>query len=470
MFPSRHPLTGFFLSPNASRYFSLVLSFLVSLHCGTMYVFAIYSVKLASLLNTDNVALISALSHAGYLSSVLLGVFFRYFGYQWTMIISLFCVGMGNVGLVLYKNYSFYCVSFFIIGLGSGGIKLAITVRNTQNFSIAHRGIIMGILVGGVAASGLVWLSLFQFALNSNVTIYFFVLGLSALVVGSLATIFVEELDPSTLYELEKKPRRSYTPAPIETPATSPLADDDKIPDLYADIEPNDAEISAESDYVDIEITNIHLLRSSPFWILFAIEFVSYGVSLAWSSEMGIVLGNYQTEKLIMIYLFVGVNALFRFLAGFLSDLLANHIPRSAWMFFSVLILFLGHLVFIVDPSIASLWVATILIAIGYGIANLMLNLLISIIYGKRSYGFNDGVLHIAGAFGGIFFTQISYALAAAGKCGEDKITCYRTPFLFGAAFLIGGIALSAYFFYSYPPPWLVDSTSKRYKKIENVE
>ena len=451
MTDSKSPIPSFqsilnkrFFSESINRYFSLFVSFAVTLHTGTLYCFGAYAVELQTYLDTSDVAILSAIAHAGFLSNILLGIFYGYFGYEWTMAVSAVFAGVGYLALVVTNNYLAYGIILYFVGFGLGGLQMAVVIRSCENFPLRDRGFVMGLLFGGLALAALIWMTLYLYVFKSRLIFLFLVLGISTLSFSTLA-FFMGDSVPAVKPTFEEK-----------------------------DVRFNNSRLSigtevSEDDYYHVDITGFELLRSPFFWLMFALEFFGYGVSLAWKSYMGLALKDYPETKIQMLYTLIAVNASARFIVGYASDYTIRWIARPVYQLLVFCFLGLGCLTFVLKSDMTGLWIANCFIGFGYGGMVCMINTIVSIVYGHKHYGFNNGFLHLAGGAGGILITEIGFLLASSSKCSENSFDCYRISFIFNSSLIAVAIVIATIFIFMYPPAWLLPENCTHRKDIEHA-
>lgn len=227
-------------------------------------------------LNGVNVSLLNAFGQAGEMSNILLGICEIYVGYHIAMLISVVCIAAGYFMLAFTDSFVVAAVSYFLIGLGSGGVLNNLVARNAHSFAIRYRGTVVGVLMGAVGVSGLIWMAVSTLL---ELKSFFLLLAGVAILSGILALLFVEKLETVSVRN----------------------SDHERSTSKYV-----------EDNYRHVEITGLSLFTFSHFWILAILMFVGYGVSVSWMAEMGIALQDpdYKDYLNMLVYLFVAFTTL----------------------------------------------------------------------------------------------------------------------------------------------------------------
>ena len=214
-----------------------------------------------------------------------------------------------------------------------------------------------------------------------------------------------------------------------------------------------------EHSFKNVEISAKLVIFQPLFWLLFCTEFVTYGLALMWKNLIGSLgVGSATTSVLVTIW--VTANASTRLLTGFGSDYFIMRLQRPAWIFIGTSIFFLSQFIFICSPSISTVWVMTFGTAIGYGSVATTTNQLVSILFGAKSYGLNNGLIHVAGAAGGLFFTW-SIGEIASATSAANTLSTFQFGILFSFFLTFIPLFLCQMIIYRYPPSWVLKGASE---------
>ena len=442
-------LSTFILPKQSSYYVTLLFSFLLCLNGGAFFSFSIFSSNLSHLLNTNNISIVGSMLDIGFFSSLLIGLIYYYTNSYFTITFSTVLCILGWLLPIYYNNFIFYCVCFFLIGLGSSGLQLVAISINSDNFNPKFRGSIVGIMMGGVAIAGIIWTLIYTYATNSNINLLFYLIAISTAIFGILGLLFIQP-DINSIKETDIRrfstiPFSQGIPAPA-LPSNSALYGGHKSSISIGDIN--------EDIFIKKDMTGIALFQNKMFWMLFILSGVSDGIVLSWKNHIGQFGLPYETLAIILM-MFLISNVVARFVVGFASDYFIAYVSRPMWLIIGSVIMSCGIGCFLAYPSVTTVYIATMCFSISYSIVLVVSTQLLTICYGMLYFGVNNGLICLgimAGSFSITAMTNyIHNSTITKASCINNSLLCYRYPILLSLVLSFVPIIASIVVWLDYP-------------------
>lgn len=388
----------------AVSFFGGMLAMLVS---GTLYAFAVFSAALEAQLGLSaldagwivkigNIGLCTAITaglvadHVGPRACAALGILLGFLGYMlmWARV-------AGHIGGGVVAMSCFYCLA------GQGCIFTYMPgLMNYKNVPARFHGIALGLLDMCFGLSSLLFSKIYTQTfgksddpLDENLSGFFLFLALSMVCVNVLNLLVL------------------HVPSPDHAVATA---------------EGEAADTALVDEVCSQDISGWNLLRTANFWILFLYFMMVQGAAGWFNGAIGDMvtafgLPSTQTDNLVTV--FTATGTVCRVTAGALSDLLERSISRPAFLAGVGLLLPIGFGLLAVF-SADVLTVATGLIGAVFGISWCLVPLVISDVFGLRSFGTNWGLVILGSALGPLLLQPIDTAVQQAHRQGGATESC----------------------------------------------
>ncbi|XP_050381702.1 protein NUCLEAR FUSION DEFECTIVE 4 [Argentina anserina] len=174
------------------------------------------------------------------------------------------------------------------------------------------------------------------------------------------------------------------------------------------------------------------------FWLLWFVYFLGVGSGVTVLnnlSQIGVALGSGDTAILLSLFSFC--NFVGRLGSGVVSEhfVKKNTLPRTFWMTCAHILMIVSFLLYASDFS-GTLYVATTLLGICYGVHYSMMVPTVSELFGLKNFGINYGFMLIGNPIGAVLFSVLlagnlydaEAAIQGTSTCvGAD---CFRITFL----------------------------------------
>lgn len=161
------------------RVLIIIISSLISICCGSNYLFGSISVPLSRLLGSD-VSLLGSCVDFGVYTGIMISSFYHHFGgrYTATLAASLTCGGYVGLALLvpLKINMAVYGICFFAIGQGSFGIFTICISTLCKTEPLENRGKAVGLLQAAYGFCSLLFANIFIRALGRDVIAFFWMM------------------------------------------------------------------------------------------------------------------------------------------------------------------------------------------------------------------------------------------------------------------------------------------------------
>ncbi len=274
-----------------------------------------------------------------------------------------------------------------ISGCGIGILNVSTTPPAVKWFSPKKKGMITGIVVGGVSVSSMLYSPLANYLIeNQSISKTFIIIGFIALFISVFLAQFLK--NPPEEYEI--KSQKSFS--------------------------------------VNQGFTWREMLKTKQFymvWIMLGLSSSAGLMIIGHISNIAKVQAKWEGGFILVILLAI-FNTLGRFLGGSISD----RIGRSSLM--RIIFLMQG-----VNMFLFSQFNNVILLAIGVAIAGLCYGAIFSVfpatisdLYGMKNFGMNFGLMFTAWGFGGVIGPMTGAAIF-------DMIGNYNTAYLVAGSFLV---------------------------------
>ncbi|XP_062008047.1 protein NUCLEAR FUSION DEFECTIVE 4 isoform X1 [Rosa rugosa] len=174
------------------------------------------------------------------------------------------------------------------------------------------------------------------------------------------------------------------------------------------------------------------------FWLLWFVYFLGVGSGVTVLnnlSQIGVALGSDETTILLSLFSFC--NFVGRLGSGVVSEHFVknNTLPRTFWMTCAHILMILSFILYALDLS-GSLYAATTLLGICYGVQYSMMVPTVSELFGLKHFGINYGFMLIGNPIGAVLFSVLlagNLYDAEAAKQGTSTCIgadCFRITFI----------------------------------------
>ncbi|KAL9642175.1 hypothetical protein ABK040_007179 [Willaertia magna] len=447
-----------------SFFFGVFLMFL----SGTHYAFSSISPTIKSELNLSQIEvnLIGTFGNIGTYFALPISFLNDIFGSKITLFMSSILLFSGYFLFYLVYNeiiprlenslsmVVLLCFFMVLMGQGSAGVYAAVATTNIKNFSLKHRGKVIGILGSGVALSSalfsMLYSSFFDGALEGYLLFTSILTGSCVLILGLL---FVNQIKQSTTTtnnnnnnkkddeasvnesinqikieeSMENEVDEFVHPVDEEEDIVDEVAMIDKVSNVSSDDNENETRsLLVEEQRISSSYTTFHnpkmnhiykiantplkdynpiqLLLSLDFYILFFIYFAGMGSGLVIINNLGSIVisfGGKDGQQHFMVQLFAVSNCLSRLMFGLVSDRFSKYVTRATFLTGAVTLMLINQLLTLVAP----LWfyyLLVILLGIAFGGIAVIGTAIISERYSPKYFAMNNSLLSIASSLGSI--------------------------------------------------------------------
>lgn len=325
---------------------------------------------------------------------------------------------------------------FFVGGFGAIFTYMAAMMTNVVNFSVAHRGKVVGILdasfSGGPALMALIYGEFFiqghdQDEEHQDLRGFYLLSAICFIVINLLGVLFLGVYRQTETLEFGSSSRAALVNNEAGGDAEGP--DDVTKPTDARELNP---------DVATEEVTGLKLLRLFDFHYLAWAFIMCASLQLVFQVNITTFLksSHLESHNTLLTTLSFASGLAAKFLFGFTSDMIVHRVPRAAIILGTTAVqtVILTLCIFKAD-SFAMLLLATLGVGIPNGATWCLTPVMTSELFGTRYFGRNWGTMMLGVAFGGLALQKIFGALydmeiTDPGSTDCYGLKCFRWSFL----------------------------------------
>ncbi len=292
-------------------------------------------------------------------------------------------VGIGFIIASLSTNYYVWMLGFGILGgTGIGFGYSATTPAALKWFTSAKTGLIAGIVVSGFGIAPVYIAPLSSFLINK------YGLQTTMLIFGITFLVLI-----FSIAMLLKNPPIGYLPKESELKTNKP---------------------QKASENTATDFSTIYMLKTTKFYIMWVIFFISAGVGLMVISNIsGLAKASMGKSAFIAVAIMAVGNASGRVIAGIVSDKIAKSTTLFIVLLFQSALMLVASLYLKESSPVFIIVLFATFIGFNYGTNLSLFPSFTKGFWGMKNFGLNYGILMSAWGLGGFVFSRLSQMLFA---------------------------------------------------------